>query len=189
MCCNNIRPSLSIAPPIEELHSRGSEEDNDKGFGGNTGPLPIKKAPRELPKEPPTPSSSRSSGKGNTSSRVKQKGLIQDFFSGCVCEERDHTWFQQQAQLTSLAHKFKSSWAKDHQIMELSEKLEKKHNELYQAQLENVRLQQALELRDLSSKDPSLLKNLAHTSNRLGLHLPYSHHSNRASSEKCVKLE
>jgi hypothetical protein len=189
MCCNNIRPSLSIAPPIEELHSRGSEEDNDEGFGGNTGPLPIKKAPRELPKEPPTPSSSRSSGKGNTSSWVKQKGLIQDFFSGCVCEERDHTWFQQQAQLTSLAHKFKSSWAKDHQIMELSEKLEKKHNELYQAQLENVRLQQALELRDLSSKDPSLLKNLAHTSNHLGLHLPYSHHSNRASSEKCVKLE
>jgi hypothetical protein len=149
MCCNNIRPSLSIAPPIEELHSRGSEEDNDEGFGGNTGPLPIKKAPRELPKEPPTPSSSRSSGKGNTSSRVKQKGLIQDFFSGCVCEERDHTWFQQQAQLTSLAHKFKSSWAKDHQIMELSEKLEKKHNELYQAQLENVRLQQALVLRSV----------------------------------------
>ena len=149
-----------------------------------------KKAPKELPKELPMhqpQSSSRSSGKG--SSQVEQKELIHDFLSGHICEERDHTRFQQQAQLTSLAHEFESSQAKDHHIMELMEKLDKKRNKLFQAQLENVRLQQALELHDLSSNNPSLLENLACTSSHLGLHLPYSYHNNEASPEEPIKLE
>lgn len=143
-CCDNVRPSLFIAPPTEELCSRGSE-DNVEVFGGsNTGCSHklTKKAPKKLSKGPPISQpqpSSRSSGKG--SSWVEQKELIHDFLSGHIRKERDLTQFQQQAQLTSLTHEFESSQAKEHQNMVLMEKLEKKCNELYQVQLENIRLQ------------------------------------------------
>lgn len=187
-CCDNVRPGLSIAPPVEDPQSGGSG-DNNEGFDGNHINHELtQKAPRE-PRMPQQQSSPRNSRKGNASTRVEQKELINDFLSGRVREERDHTRFQQQAQLTSLAHELESSRAKDRQITELFEKLEKKRDELHQAQLENVKLQQALELRDLSSRDPTLLENLAHASNRLGLHPPYSQHNNQASSEKHIKPE
>ena len=104
-----------------------------------------------------------------TSSQADQHKMISDFFSGCTREEQDRIKFQQQSQLTSLAHKFESGWMKDQQISELLEKLDSRHNELHEAHLENLWLQQALNLRDLSLKDPKVLENLVHTSNNLGV--------------------
>ena len=177
-CCDNVRPHLSIAPPpIEDPDAGVSEdEEQDAEFDDtrNISPTPVFQA------------SSRHSSKGSkepkrqrqqASSRADQREMINDFFSGRTREERDRIKFQQQSQLTSLAHGFESSRMKDQRISELLEKLDKRRDELHDAQLENVRLQQALSLRDLSTKDPEVLKNLAHTSNYLGLPSPSVHHN------------
>ncbi|KAF8270624.1 hypothetical protein EI94DRAFT_1698714 [Lactarius quietus] len=67
--------------------------------------------------------------------------------------------------LNSLKKKFmefKSSQMKDQQISELLEKLDKRCDEIYKA----------LNLQDLSAKDPEVLENLARAFNHLGLPLP-----------------
>ena len=189
-CVDNVRPRLSIAPPRAEEPNAGASEDEDNGpieFDlGNISPTPISPASgRHGKRSKETFKSQRS----QTSSRAEQREMINDFFSGHTREERDRIKFQQQSQLTSLAHEFESGRMKDQQISVLHDKLDKGRDELHKARLEILQLQQALHLRDLSVKDPKTLETLAHACNNLGLPLPSVHQDvDHRSSAKRVRL-
>ena len=193
-CVDNIRPRLSIAPPRIEEPDIGTSEDNNDPIDFdpcNVRPTPISPALGHHSKRSKEASKhQRQQPSSRTSSRADQHEMISDFFSGRTHEERDRIKFQQQSQLTSLAHEFESGRMKDQRISELLEKLDSRRDELHEARLENLRLQQALNLRDLSLKDPKVLENLVHASNNLGLPLPYvCQDSNHPSSAKRIRLE
>ncbi|KAH9021609.1 hypothetical protein EDB84DRAFT_1565242 [Lactarius hengduanensis] len=184
-CCDNIRPRLSIAPPPTEdpLAETGASDHEDEDTNGldhsnadsptpvllASGPSRHSKGSKEAPKR------QRQQQSQSSQSRSDQREMINDFFSGRTREERDRIKFQQQTELTSLAHEYESGRMKDQRISELSEKLDKKRDELHEARLKILGLQQALHLRDLSTKDPKVLENLAHASNHLGLPLSHIH--------------
>ena len=130
-CCNNVWPHLSIAPPSIEDPDAGVSEDEeqDAEFDDtcNISPTPVFQAlSHHSSKGLKEPKRQRQ----QASSQANQREMINEFFSGHTCEERDCIKFQQQSQLTSLAHGFESSWMKDQCISELLEKLNKRHNEL-----------------------------------------------------------
>lgn len=184
-CCDNIRPHLSIPPPPTEEPDLGASEDEDNPVIDvvesddhvSTGsPAPTMPASSRHSKASKGASKRQhrqpSSSRGRVSSQAEQRELLNDFLSGRNREERDRVKFQQQTQLTSLAHQFESGRMKDNRISELLEKLDQKRDELHEARLENLRLQQALSLRYLSTRDPEILENIAHASDHLGLPLP-----------------
>jgi hypothetical protein len=193
-CVDNAWPRLSIAPPRAEEPDAGASGDEDNEpiefDPGNVSPTPILPASgHRNKKSKETVKCQRQQTSSQTSSRADQREMISDFFSGCTCEERDRIKFQQQSQLTSLAHEFESGQMKDQRISELQEKLDKRHDELHEACLKILQLQQALNLRDLSI-DPKVLENLVHASNNLGLPLPPVHQdSDHHLSAKCVRLD
>ena len=194
-CVDNARPRLSIAPPRAEEPDAGASEieDNDPiAFDlDNVSPAPVSPASgHRIKKSKETVKSQRQQTSSRTSSRADQREMISDFFSGRTREERDRVKFQQQSQLTSLVHEFESGRMKDQRISELLEKLDKRRDELHEARLEILRLQQALNLRDLSVKDPKVLENLVHASNNLGLPLaPVHQEFGHPSSTKRVRLD
>ena len=177
-------------PPHAEESNAGASEDEDNSpiefDPGNISPTPISPASGHHGK------CSKETFKSQhlqTSSRAEKCEMINDFFSGHIREERDHIKFQQQSQLTSLAHEFESGQMKDQQISVLHDKLDKGRDELHKACLEILQLQQALYLHDLSVKDPKTLETLAYACNNLGLPLPPVYQDvDHRSSAKCAQL-
>jgi hypothetical protein len=193
-CVDNAQPHLSIAPPHAEEPDAGASEDEDNNpieFDlSNGSPAPVSPASGHRGKgSKEAVRSQRQQTSSRTSSKADRE-MISDFFSGRTREERDRIKFQQQSQLTSLAHEFETGQMKDQRISELMEKLDKRRDELHEARLEILWLQQALNLRDLYVKDPNVLETLAHASNNLGLPLPPIHQDfDHHSSTKRVRLD
>jgi len=108
-CCDNIRPCLSISPPPTKEPDTGASEEED------VSPAPTllalgrhSKVSKDVPKGPKCQLQQQSQG-----SWADQQEMINDFFSGRTREEQNLVKFQQQSQLTSLAHKLKSAQMKD----------------------------------------------------------------------------